>query len=118
MTRYSSGRAAEWRVRDVLAEAGATVVRSAGSKGDADLIAMWSHATYAIQVKKAKPSAQEMERCRAASEKTQARWAMVWVRPGPWEVTAFKGGKPYRILPPGLQSYRTVTSSHRADRNT
>ncbi len=40
MTRYSAGRALEWRVRDLLVQAGFLVVRSAGSKSPVDLLAM------------------------------------------------------------------------------
>ncbi len=40
MTRYQQGRALEWRVRDLLIEAGYLVFRSAGSKSVADLIAL------------------------------------------------------------------------------
>ncbi len=42
MSHYSRGRDFEWKVRDDLAENGYSVIRSAGSKGDAkvDLIAL------------------------------------------------------------------------------
>lgn len=40
MTRYSSGRALEYKVRDRLEAAGYVVVRAAGSKGVADLWAI------------------------------------------------------------------------------
>lgn len=38
MTRYASGRRAEWRARDWLRRRGYTVIRSAGSKGLVDLV--------------------------------------------------------------------------------
>jgi Holliday junction resolvase-like predicted endonuclease len=39
VTRYASGRRAEWRARDWLRRRGYTVIRSAGSKGLVDLVA-------------------------------------------------------------------------------
>jgi Holliday junction resolvase len=40
MSRYAVGRRLEWRVRRLLEEQGYFVVRSAGSRGRADLIAV------------------------------------------------------------------------------
>lgn len=40
MTRYDAGRRLEYKARDVLTEAGYFVVRSAGSKGPVDLVAL------------------------------------------------------------------------------
>lgn len=39
-SRYDAGRALEYRVRDILTGAGYLVVRSAGSKGVVDLLAL------------------------------------------------------------------------------
>jgi len=39
VTRYTSGRRAEWKARDYLRARGYYVIRSAGSKGLADLVA-------------------------------------------------------------------------------
>lgn len=39
-TKYDAGRALEYRVRDLLVSVGYLVVRSAGSKGIADLVAL------------------------------------------------------------------------------
>lgn len=39
-TRYSAGRELEYRVRDLLRDRGYLVIRSAGSKGIADLVAL------------------------------------------------------------------------------
>ena len=50
-TRYTSGRSAENYLRDKLESAGYYVVRSAGSKGAADLIAGNGERVLAIQVK-------------------------------------------------------------------
>ena len=46
MTRYQSGRELEYRVRDLLSEAGYFVVRSAGSRGPVDLIALAMGRTF------------------------------------------------------------------------
>lgn len=40
MTRYEQGRALEYRVRDLLVEAGFLVFRTAGSRSVADLVAL------------------------------------------------------------------------------
>ncbi len=43
-TNYARGRAFEYRVRDKLLGAGAVaVIRSAGSKGPADIVCFWLH---------------------------------------------------------------------------
>lgn len=43
-TKYERGRAFEYRVRDKLLALGAeAVIRSAGSKGPADIVAFWLH---------------------------------------------------------------------------
>ena len=102
MTRYASGRRAEWAVRKRLESAGAIVVRSAGSKGPADLVALFDYATFCVQVKRAKPTAAETEAVRAASAKTEARWAMVHYNDGIQDVKVFRKGKPHKLWPPGL----------------
>jgi Holliday junction resolvase len=58
MTNYNRGRAFEYKVRDLFRESGYYVIRSAGSKGIADLVAIknesgWSmNETCFIQCKK------------------------------------------------------------------
>jgi len=105
MTAYAKGRRAEWAVRDLMQAEGAIVVRSAGSKSPADLVALFPHKTYCIQVKTYKPSIKgDLQIAKEASRDTLAHWVVVWyelgrVR-GSW---AFKGGLEYKILPPGLQ---------------
>jgi len=104
MTNYAKGRRAEWAVRDLLQEAGAIVVRSAGSKSPADLVAMFPHRTYAIQVKTYKPTAADEVKCWKPSSDTEAAWVMVHFEGGKVvNARAYKGGKPYKVLPPGLQ---------------
>ena len=102
MQRYNKGRRGEYLVRDLMTAQGGVVCRSAGSHGKADLVAMWPHATYAVQVKCSKPSAKEVEEIRTISLQTDARWAIVWVNGTQIEVQCFRRGKPWMILPPGL----------------
>ena len=84
---------------------GAIVVRSAGSRGPADLVAMYDYATWAIQVKRAKPTAAEVEAVRMVSAKTLARWAVVHYNGGLVSLQAFWDGKATkRISPPGLEA--------------
>lgn len=52
MTRYTSGRRAEWLARDELTVGGYTVVRAAGSKGKVDLVAWNYECVRFIQIKK------------------------------------------------------------------
>lgn len=58
MSKYSAGRETEWEVRDHLLEHGYNdlrfriVVRSAGSKGEADLVAMSRSGDVLVSVKK------------------------------------------------------------------
>lgn len=53
MAAYQSGRAFEWKVRDHLAENGYSVIRAAGSKGNAkvDLIALKPSQLLFVQCK-------------------------------------------------------------------
>jgi len=109
VTNYAKGRRAEWAVRDLLQESGAIVVRSAGSKSPADLVAMFPHRTYAIQVKTYKPTLGDSKKCDNASLDTQAVWVMVHYEGGGVRYCeAWKNGRPYRILPPGLQEAKSA----------
>jgi len=53
-SRYRLGRRLEWRIRKILEEHGYEVIRSAGSKGKWDLIAIKPGCVRLIQVKKGK----------------------------------------------------------------
>ena len=104
LTRYESGRRAEWAVKKMLHLAGAKhVLRSAGSKGQADLVALFDNATWAVQVKTYKPTAKEVEAVRLASEDTEARWALVMCGGGAVESVCYRKGKQYpaRLFPLG-----------------
>lgn len=103
MSNYAAGRRAEWRVKRLLLDAGAAFVqRSAGSKGPCDLTAFFDHAVFAIQVKKAKPTAAEHEELKRYSAITSCKWAMVWSNGGNIEQWAYWKGKPSGIKVPGL----------------
>jgi len=54
MTNYAAGRRAEWKARDYFKAQGCDVVRSAGSKGLADLVALCPRDVVLIQVKRTK----------------------------------------------------------------
>jgi Holliday junction resolvase len=53
MTPYQRGARLEYRARDVLCQRGYVVVRSAGSHGPADLIALNQREVLLVQVKQA-----------------------------------------------------------------
>lgn len=104
MTRYASGRRQEWRVRGFLESAGAFLVtRSAGSKGLADLIALFEHTTVAVQVKNHLPSQKDHDAVCAASEKTDARWALVYLNGGEMRTWVYKSGRAHKVPVPGLR---------------
>jgi Holliday junction resolvase len=52
VTHYRNGRAAEYRVRDLLRDRGYFVLRSAGSGTPVDLVALKNGETRLIQVKR------------------------------------------------------------------
>ena len=56
MTRYDTGRRLEYKAKKELEALGYTVVRSAGSKGPFDLVAIGENDIRLIQVKKATAS--------------------------------------------------------------
>ena len=103
MTRYASGRRQEWRVRKMLEQGGAYLVtRSAGSKGAADLIALFDHCTVAVQVKNHKPSQADHDKVQEASKHTDARWALVALSGSEMETWCYKRGKAHKVPVPGL----------------
>ena len=79
MNNYGRGRRFEWKLAAQLKAEGAIVMRSAGSHGEADLVAMWQDATWAIQAKTRTPTAAEVRKIAKASELTSAViWMLVW----------------------------------------
>lgn len=89
-SRYVSGRAAEYRVRDWLLENGALfVARTAGSKSPADLVAVYKVGTIAmlhngtsrgaifVQVKRSKPTKATAKAIRELAASTGTRWLLV-----------------------------------------
>lgn len=87
----------------LLREAGCLhPTRTAGSHGGYDITAPFPEFTFLIQCKAYKPTAADREACRSASEGTAARWALVSWHEGKMGVECWKGGKPWKIIPPGL----------------
>ena len=78
------------------------VTRSAGSKGLADLVAFFDTGTFAIQVKRAKPTAKEQAEVVLASSKTAATWAVVWSHRGEIEAWVYRDGRESKLRVPGL----------------
>ena len=104
MTRYASGRRQEWRVRKMLESAGAFLVtRSAGSKGAADLVALFDHMTVAVQVKNHLPSQADHDKVCEASAHTDARWALVYLNGAEMRSWCYKRGKAHKVPVPGLR---------------
>jgi Holliday junction resolvase len=61
MTNYTKGLRAEYKSRDLLREQGYIVLRTAGSKGPFDLVALHENTgPLFIQVKTVKPSTREV----------------------------------------------------------
>ena len=60
--QYGRGRAAEHRARVTLEAAGYTVVRSAGSRGPADLVAWNAQGWRLIQVKRGRDGISPLDR--------------------------------------------------------
>lgn len=87
----------------MLESAGAYLVtRSAGSKGAADLIALFDHDTFAVQVKNHKPSQKDHDAVEEASRHTSARWALVYLNGSEMRTWSYRGGKPCKVPVPGL----------------
>ncbi len=82
VTRYETGRQAEYRARDRLLEDGFhTVLRMAGSKGPVDLVAVSPRFVKFVQVKsvaKERPFNQELDELRAWSAPDNC-WKELWI---------------------------------------
>lgn len=79
------------------------VTRSAGSKGAADLIALYDHATICVQVKNHKPSQKDHDAVEEASRHTEARWALVYLNGSDMQTWVYLRGKSSKIPVPGLR---------------
>lgn len=55
MSRYDQGRRIEWAIMDDLRASGYVVVRAAGSKGPADIVAIKEGQVLFVSVKKQRP---------------------------------------------------------------
>jgi len=83
LTNYDRGARAEREARDFLEEAGWLVIRSAGSKGAFDLVAIGGWGTRLIQVKNrpaTKVEIRELEQ--AARSVPESVRVEMWVRQG------------------------------------
>jgi hypothetical protein len=93
-TNYSRGRALEYLLKLHIQNYGYTVTRAAGSHGHYDLIAGRGHQTWAIQLKKRKPTLQEMKDITKASMVWHVSHLMTWKEPrGPWNWSRFLNGE-------------------------
>src|SRR3989304_6922232 len=93
MTRYATGRRFEWQTRDALKTGGAVfVMRAAGSKGPADLVAVYPEWVWFVQCKVARPTAEERAKVQASASATNQRWAMVWKDGGGGDWLPGEGG--------------------------
>jgi len=72
-TPYEKGRAAEEYIASLFKNAGAFVMRSAGSKGPADLLIVTHNEVLLIQVKTRNASRKERERLISLANKMKAR---------------------------------------------
>lgn len=79
------------------------VTRSAGSRGVADLIALYDHCTVAVQVKNHKPSQRDHDAVEEASRHTDARWALVYLNGSDMQTWVYLRGKSCKIPVPGLR---------------
>lgn len=94
-SNYDRGRALEYRARDALRADGYLVVRAAGSKGPADLLAFKPGQTLAVSCKLAALPAQEWDDFYALCR--DLGWTPLLAAPGPrgtplllWEITGRK----------------------------
>lgn len=93
MTNYNIGRSAEWKARRALEKRGYLVLRSAGSRGPFDLVALHPDGVLCVQVKrKSELSLTEQEKLvEALKHLPECAHAEVWkLRPGgTWEIAEF-----------------------------
>ncbi len=76
---YLAGRRFEWKVRKVLEAQGWTVMRTAGSKGPVDLIAVQPGRVQFVQCKNRTPTKRELESAkRFAAIATVGTVVMAW----------------------------------------
>ena len=85
MSRYTTGRRLEYRARDELIAQGYTVVRSAGSKGPIDLVAIGCHVRL-IQIKSGPPRPSDRKRLRAVLAPRGTRREIWQWQAGAWRI--------------------------------
>lgn len=96
MTNYGKGARLEYKCRDLLVERGYTVIRSAGSKGAADLVAVSGADVVLIQVgKRGKSVAEAARRLQAvAAPQSVRKEVWIWVPRKGWRVATVVAGAP------------------------
>lgn len=90
MTNYDKGARLEYKARDALSERGYTVIRSAGSHGAADLVALKADDVVLVQVGKRGKSVAAAARLLAAvaAPGNVRREVWVWVPRKGWRIAA------------------------------
>ena len=78
MTNYSRGAALERKIKKALEADGYLVMRSAGSKGPLDLIAVSINDMKFIQVKNHKPTAAARRKAKETSDKYRIVVTLMW----------------------------------------
>lgn len=104
MTNYQRGRWQERRVGGLLKKGGAYIVTySGGSRGAADLIALFDTCTVALQIKNHAPSQIDHDSVEEASRHTDCRWALVYIFGRNMQTWVYMRGKSCKIPVPGLR---------------
>ena len=85
MSAYVAGRRLEYRARDELIAQGYTVVRSAGSKGPIDLVAIGCNVRL-IQIKSGRPRTSDRLRLRAVLAPRNVRREIWQWQAGTWRI--------------------------------
>ena len=89
MSKYQQGTRLEYEARDILVGRGFIVIRSAGSKGPVDLVAIGSQEILLVQVSKLKvKSSRDLEDLRSMQAPPNVR-RQLWERApfGSWTIT-------------------------------
>jgi hypothetical protein len=111
MTAYRRGARLEYLARDVLRQQGYVVVRSAGSHGPFDLVAVNGRAVLLVQVKKQGQSIRLALKPLASMRVPRCARKQVWVyhpargrTPGYWQIIEATNGENTWTLPPRRSS--------------
>lgn len=92
---YKKGRLIEYEARNILRDKTYVVIRSAGSKGPADIIAGKSFETWAIEIKNHPPTKEEFEKVKMASLDWWVYHAIAWKHDGKWSSKIYFRGEEF-----------------------